>query len=99
MTLFDKLILNLSLIALCYIVFITFKLIKSKRKTTYSFIIKTQYSGLLLLIIGSFFGIVGNDQIIKAVFLGFVLAGFFVVYIFHHFYVEHKKEIRKFEKV
>lgn len=81
---------------LIYIGFIIFKIIQLKQKTTYSFILKTQYLGIILLILGVFVGSVFKDNgEMNPLFTGFFCAGFSVVYICHHFFRKHEKAIKK----
>lgn len=96
---FLNLFLNtISLFSLIYVIFIIIKVIKSKVKTTYSFILRTQYIGLVFLIIplisGNHFNDKGN---LNAVFTGFLFGGFAVSYICHHFYKKHKEAIQNYK--
>ena len=88
---------SLSSLLLVYMIFIIIKTIQSKVKTTYRFILKTQYFGLILLIIGLAVGIFKENGEMNPVFTGFVCAGFSVVFICHHFYKKHKEAIRKYK--
>jgi ABC-type antimicrobial peptide transport system permease subunit len=88
----------ITLISLIYVLYIIINVLKSKIKTTYSFILKTQYMGAIFLVIslikGDFFN---NEGDIKGVFTGFLFAGFAVTYICHVFYKKHKKAIKKYK--
>jgi hypothetical protein len=83
-------------IALLYMLFIIVKTIQTKVKTTYRFILKTQYIGVIFLILpllmGSSFTDKGNPN---AIFIGFTCGGFAVTYICHHFYKKHLEAIKK----
>ncbi|SDS49584.1 hypothetical protein SAMN05216503_3244 [Polaribacter sp. KT25b] len=83
---------------LCYLIFIIVKVITSKVKTTYRFILKTQYLGIIFLIIplltGNHFD---DDKKLNPVFTGFLLAGFAVTYICHYFYKKHEEAIKKYK--
>ncbi|MDG1041141.1 MAG: hypothetical protein P8H13_02285 [Polaribacter sp.] len=85
-----------TLLALLYFIFIIFKMMRSKEKTTYRFILKTQYLGISFLIIAqtvtSYFDKLGQ---INSVFVGFSFAGLATTYICHHFYKKHVLEIAK----
>lgn len=88
----------ITLISLIYVLFIIVNVLKSRVKTTYSFILKTQYLGAVFLVFslirGDFFN---ADGAIKGVFIGFLFAGFAVTYIFHVFYRKHKQAIKKYK--
>ena len=87
---------SITSIFLVYLIYIIVNVLKYKVKTTYSFILKTQYIGIVFLIIpllsGNHFNDKGN---LNAIFTGFLLAGFAVTYICHHFYKKHKEVIQK----
>lgn len=79
---------------LIYIGFIIFKIIQFKQKTTYSFILKTQFFGTIFLVLAVFVGSVFKENgEMNPVFTGFVCAGFTVVYICHHFFKKHKEVV------
>lgn len=81
-----------------YIFYIALKLKTSKLKTTYSFIIKTQYLGSIFLILGGVIGAIFEDSgKMNPVFTGFVLAGYSVTFICYHFYKKHKEVILKYK--
>ena len=89
-------LLSTSFIALICFIVMAINVVKTKIKTTYSFIIKTQYLGVLLLIIPlitqSFFD---KKGILISIFFGMYCAGITVVFISHYFYRKHKKAIQK----
>ena len=85
-----------SLIALLYMLFIIVKTIQTKVKTTYRFILKTQYLAVIFLIIPLLLGNHFNDQgELNPVFTGLLSGGFAVTYICHHFYKKHLEAIKK----
>ena len=86
-----------SALMLCYTVFIFIKTLRSKVKSTYRFILKTQYLGLVLLIIGAFVGVVKENGEMNAVFTGFTSGGFAVVFICHFFYKKHLEAFKKYK--
>ncbi len=85
-----------TLLALLYLVFIIYKVMRSKEKTTYRFILKTQYLGIFFLIIAQivtdYFDKSGN---INGIFVGFSCAGLATTYICNYFYKKHFAEILK----
>ena len=91
-----------SITALCflYFIFIIIKVLQSKTKTTYSFVLKTQYLGIILLVIPLFIGNYFNDkESLNGIFIGFLLAGWSVTYICHYFYKKHKEAIKKYKTI
>ena len=83
---------------LCYMIFIFVKTVRSKVKTTYRFILKTQYFGLFFIILGVFFGaIFNNEGEMNPVYTGFASGGFAVAFICHHFYKKHLEAIKKYK--
>ena len=81
---------------LCYMIFIFVKTMRSKVKTTYRFILKTQYFGLFFIILGVFFGAIFNDEgEMNPAFTGFTSGGFAVAFICHYFYKKHLEAIKK----
>jgi hypothetical protein len=92
-------LISFSLVMMVYMFFIIIKTIKSKMKTTYRFILKTQYFGLILLIMGLAVGVFNENGEMNPVFTGFVCGGFSVVFICHHFYKKHLKAIQKYKIV
>jgi hypothetical protein len=89
-----------TLLALLYVVIIIFRVMFFKEKTTYRFILKTQYVGIIFLIIAQvvtdYFDKSGQ---IKGVFMGFSCAGLAITYTCHHFYKKHFLEIAKNKKI
>ena len=94
----NALLLTVTFLSLIYMVFIIVKTQLSKQKSTYRFILKTQYVAIIFLIIplllGSFFN--DNGQL-NAVFSGFVSAGFMVTFICHYFYRKHQAVVEKYK--
>jgi hypothetical protein len=86
-----------SIICFFYVLFIGFKVKKSKVKTTYSFILKTQFLGIIFLLIGALFGVFDRQNILSSTFTGFVLAGYAVIFICHHFFKKHEKAINEYQ--
>ena len=86
-----------SIIMLVYMLFIITSVRKLKVKSTYRFILKTQYTGLILLITGLTIGVFKDDGEVSAVFTGFVSGGCAVVFICHYFYKKHKEAIAKYK--
>ncbi|EAR13564.1 hypothetical protein PI23P_03682 [Polaribacter irgensii 23-P] len=91
----NSLLFCTSLVMLSYLVFIFFKTVNSKVKTTYRFILKTQYLGLVLLITGATMGVFRENGEMNPVFTGFICGGFAIVFICHHFYKKHIEAIKK----
>jgi hypothetical protein len=90
---------SFSLALLGYLLFIIVKTKMSKVKTTFRFILSTQYSGLILLIMGLLVGVFKDNGELNPVFTGFVSAGYAVVFICHHFYKKHVEVISKLKSV
>lgn len=86
---------SFSILMLGYMVFIIVKTISSKVKTTYRFILKTQYFGLILLIIGLAVGVFRENGELNPVFTGFVFGGYTVVFICHYFFKKHQDAVTK----
>jgi hypothetical protein len=95
---FNGFLNSITVLFLIYVVFIIIKVVKSKVKTTYSFILKTQYVGIIFLItpllIGNHFN---ENRTLDTVFTGFLFGGFSVTYICHYFYKKHKQAIKKYK--
>ena len=84
-------------ILLAYLLMIVIKTKQSKVKTTYRFILKTQYLSVVLLVLGVFLGTVFNDEgEMNAVFTGFTSGGFAVVFICHYFFKKHEEAINTY---
>jgi hypothetical protein len=82
---------------LAYLLIIVIKTKQSKVKTTYRFILKTQYLGVVLLVLGVFLGAVFNDEgEMNAVFTGFTSGGFAVVFICHYFFNKHEEALNTY---
>lgn len=87
---------SFSAIMICYVAYIFMKMMLSKQKTTFRFILKTQYLGVILLVLGIFIGGVFNEKgEMNPIYTGFVSAGFSVVFICHYFYKKHLDVIHK----
>jgi hypothetical protein len=83
---------------LAYLFIIVIKTKRSKVKTTYRFILKTQYLSVVLLVLGVFLGAVFNDEgEMNAVFTGFTSGGFAVVFICHYFFKKHEEAVKKYK--
>ena len=83
------------LLAYLFIIFIKTK--QSKVKTTYRFILKTQYLSVVLLVLGVFLGTVFNDEgEMNAVFTGFTSGGFAVVFICYYFFKKHEEAVNTY---
>ena len=81
-----------------YVAYIFFKTIASKAKTTFRFILKTQYFGLVFLILGVFVGSIFDENgQMNPVFTGFVCAGYAVVFICHYFFKKHNEVTQKYK--
>jgi hypothetical protein len=84
-------------ILLAYLLIIFIKVKQSKVKTTYRFILKTQYLSVVLLVLGVFLGPIFNDEgEMNAAFTGFTSAGFAIVFICHYFYKKHEEAINTY---
>lgn len=88
---------SFSAILFLYMAFIMVKTMQYNVKTTYSFIMKTQYFGLILLIMGLAVGVFSENGELNPVFTGFVCGGYVVVFICHHFYKKHIAAIEKYK--
>ena len=94
----NSFLFSFSSLLLCYMIFIFVKTLRSKVKTTYRFILKTQYFGLFFIILGVFFGaIFNNEGEMDPVYTGFASGGFAVAFICHHFYKKHLEAIKKYK--
>ncbi|WP_347173162.1 hypothetical protein [Polaribacter uvawellassae] len=88
-----------TLLALIYFVFIIYKVSFSKVKTTYRFILKTQYFGIVFLLTAQFFtGYSEKLGQMNEFFVSFSCVGLATTYICHHFYKKHFLEISKNNK-
>jgi hypothetical protein len=89
---------SISAVFFCYLIYIIIKVIKSKVKTTYRFILKTQYLGIIFLILPLFMRNHFNDNGSLIPFLiSFQSAGFAVTYICHYFFKKHEEAIKKYK--
>ena len=89
---------SITSILIVYLIFIIVKVIRSKVKTTYRFILKTQYLGIFFLVVSLFMGNRFNyDGTLIPFLIGFQCAGFTVTYICHHFYKKHKEAIQNYK--
>ncbi|OAD46302.1 hypothetical protein [Polaribacter atrinae] len=87
-----------SIICLIYLVFIFVNNLKTKVKTTYSYILKTQYLSIVFLIIPLFMGnLINSDGSFIPFLIGFQSAGFSVTLICHYFYKKHQEAIKKYK--
>jgi hypothetical protein len=85
-------------IFLAYLFIIVIKAKQSKVKTTYRFILKTQYLSVVLLVLGVFLGPIFNDEgEMNAAFTGFTSVGFAVVFICHYFYKKHEEAVQLYK--
>ena len=96
--LINTILVSATFLALIYMVFIIVKTKLTKQKSTYRFILKTQYVAIIFLIIplllGSFLDHKGQ---ISSIFMAFISAGFMVTYICHHFYKKHQAVVEKYK--
>tara|TARA_R110002072_G_scaffold252221_1_gene411046 strand:+ start:1481 stop:2134 length:654 start_codon:yes stop_codon:yes gene_type:complete len=90
------LFITLSL-AIIYMLFIIEKTSQSKINTTYRFILKTQFLGIILLVLGLLTEIYKTSTEMNPVYTGFMCAGFSVVFICNQFYKKHKEAIKKYK--
>ena len=94
----NSFLFSFSSLLLCYMIFIFVKTLRSKVKTTYRFILKTQYFGLFFIILGVFLGaIFNNEGEMHPVNTGFACGGFAVAFICHYFYKKHLEAIKKYK--
>ncbi|MGJ8760166.1 hypothetical protein H0I29_05885 [Polaribacter sp. R2A056_3_33] len=94
----NQLFFATSIISLIYLLYIIINNIRTKIKTTYSYVLKTQYVSTVFLILPLFMGNLFNDDGSFIPFLiGFQSAGFAVTYICHYFYKKHKAAIKKYK--
>jgi hypothetical protein len=93
----NEFVLLSSLVLFVYILIIARKIVKTKIKTTYSFIIKTQYLGATFLVIGSLNQVFDKEGFLSGTSTSMLLAGYFVVFICHYFYKKHKETIVKYK--
>lgn len=98
--LINQITLSLAFLCLSYVLFIFFKTRLSKQKSTYRFILKTQYFGAIFLVIFLILENLFQDNgMLHPIFTGFTFAGFAVTYICHYFYKKHQEVVHKFQDV
>ena len=96
--LINQMVVLLTFLSLSYILFIFIKTTFSKQKTTYHFILKTQFTGAIFLVIFLFLGDLFQDnRMLQPIFTGFTFASFVVTYICHHFYKKHQAVVEKYK--
>jgi len=94
----NQFLFTTSLVCLIYLVFIFVNNLKTKVKTTYNYILKTQYLSIVFLIIPLFMGnLINSDGSFIPFLIGFQTAGFAVTFICHYFYKKHKEAIKKYK--
>lgn len=87
-----------SLVAVLYLLIVFYKVHKTRVKTTYSFIIKTQYFAVLFFVLGLLFGgFLNSTGQINAIALGVSCAGFAATFSCHSFYKKHIEVIETFK--
>ena len=90
---------SIASLSLIYFIFMIVRGVISKVKTTYRFILKTQYLAIIFLIIPLLSGSLFNDQgNLNAVFTGFLFAGLSVTYTCHYFLRKHNETVRLSQK-
>jgi len=96
--LINNLLLSVTFLALIYMIYIIIKTQLSKQKSTYRFILKTQYIAVVFLIIplllGGFLDLKGQ---LSSIFMSFMSGGVMVTYICHHFYKKHQAVVGKYK--
>lgn len=96
--LINQITLSIAFLCLSYVLYIFFKTTFSRQKSTYRFILKTQYFGAIFLVIILLLGDLFQDNgMLNPAFTGFTFAGFAVTYICHYFYKKHLAVIQKFQ--
>jgi hypothetical protein len=73
--------------------FVFFKIYTSKRKTVYSFIIKTQVFYLLFPLITGFFYLYSKP--LHHIYISFSLVSIYAGFVIYYFYSKHKRAIKK----
>lgn len=92
-------LMSFILCMIVYVLYIFIKVKKSKVKTTASFVLRTQYFGLIFLVISLLVGVFDKNGSLNPVMTGFTFAGFAVVFICNRFYKKHLAVISKFKSV
>lgn len=96
--LINNLLLSVTFLALIYMIYIIVKTQLSKHKSTYRFILKTQYIAVVFLIIPLLLGgFLDHKGQISSIFISFISAGVMVTYICHHFYKKHQAVVGKYK--
>lgn len=93
----NKILTFVAVIVTVYMAIVIVKTIQTKVKTTYRFILKTQYLGVVLLLLAVFVGVFNDKGEMYPAFGSFACASFMVVFICHHFYKKHKEAIKKYK--
>ncbi|WP_299057609.1 hypothetical protein [uncultured Polaribacter sp.] len=87
---------SLAVLATIYILYMVLKTTQTKVKSTYRFILKTQYLGVIFLVILTFLDSINDkDGFVNPLFASFTGAGFSALLICNHFYKKHKEAILK----
>ena len=96
--LINNLVVLFTLLAIVYILIIAFKVFKTKNKTTYSFILNTQYLAIVSLIVVFLIGnIVDIKGCISPTVTSFLCTGYFLVFVCFRFYKKHMQAISKYQ--
>lgn len=82
-------LMSFILCMLVYVLYIFIKVKQSKVKTTASFVLRTQYFGLIFLIISLLVGVFEKDGSLNSAMTSFTFAGFALVFICYRFYKKH----------
>lgn len=97
-SLINNVIYYLLTFLLLYVLVIIIKTYNSSKKTTYSFILKTQYAGLVFIAVILFVGgIFDNEGRLSSIFASFTLAGLSTLYSIHYFYKKHMQVLLKYK--
>jgi len=90
----------LVLLSTLYIIYVQSINFKNNRKTTYSFIIKTQAPSIFLCLFlflgGDFFS---KDGTFNGIMIGMGVALFYLAYVSHYFYKKHVAAISKYKSI
>lgn len=98
--LINQVFISLAFLSLSYVFYVWLKMMFSNQKTTYRFILRTQYWGAIFFVMILLLRDLFNDNgMLQPVFVGFTFAGFAVTYICHHFYKKHQAVVQKFQNV
>jgi hypothetical protein len=97
--LLNMLFKSIAIICLGYLFFIIIKVLTTKVKTTYSYILRTQYLGVSFLIFSLLPGTYFNDEgNVNAIYIAFLFGGFAVTYIIHYFFKKHQETVSNHKK-